>query len=54
MRKEIEEIIGEDLTSELRNEVYDLMGAEGTTINDIEECLLGYGLEMDYFEDLFF
>ena len=54
MSKEIKEIIGETEERELRNEVQDLLSTEGVTYDDMEELLLGYGLEMDYFERLCF
>lgn len=49
--KEISEIIGREETDDLRNEVNDaLLSGEG--YDSIEDIMLGYGLEMDYIEQL--
>ncbi len=48
----IEEIIGKEETRELKQEFSDLMHSDNVTYEDVEELLLGYGLEMDYFECL--
>ena len=51
--KAIEEIIGEREADNLRNDFSDLLDAGGN-YGDVEELLLGYGLEMDYLEQLIF
>ena len=52
MSKSINEIIGNDETKELRNEFRDMLNSGNCTYDDVEELLLGYGLEMDYFDQL--
>lgn len=48
---EVEEIIGKAETRELKGELNDLLNTE-TTYDEVEDLLLGYGLEMDYLERL--
>ena len=50
----IAEIIGEDSAKDLKQEFSDLMRSDDVTYGDVEELLLGYGLEMDYLEQLLF
>lgn len=50
--QQVEEIIGKDETRELKSELNDMLSTGDATIADIEDLLLGYGLEMDYFECL--
>lgn len=47
----VETIIGKDETRELRAELNDLLNTE-TDYEEVEDLLLSYGLEMDYFFDL--
>lgn len=51
--KAIDEIIGEREAENLRGDFYDLLGSGDANYGDVEELLLGYGLEMDYLEQLF-
>ena len=50
----IVEIIGEESENELKQEFSDLIHADNVTYDDVEDLLLGYGLEMDYLEQLLF
>lgn len=54
MTTAINDIIGNEGERELRREFNDIIQTEGVTYNDVEELLLGYGLEMDYLESLLF
>ena len=49
--KSIEEIIGKAEAEELKAEFNDIMW-NGGDYDDVEELLLGYGLEMDFVEQL--
>jgi hypothetical protein len=51
MAKSIESIIGKEDARNLRSEFNDLL-LGGANYDDIEELLLGYGLEMDFIEQL--
>lgn len=51
MKTRIEQVIGDDLKDELEQEFQEEIEC-GATYDDIEELLLGYGLEMDYVEQL--
>lgn len=51
--KAINEIIGEREAENLRSDFNDLLWSDGASYGDVEELLLGYGLEMDYVEQLF-
>jgi|GEM_PF-2140171 len=53
MRTQIEEIIGEDEAQELRYEAQDAL-MSGASYDEIEDILLGYGLEMDYIDQILF
>ena len=50
-RRQVSEIIGREEADSLRDEVWEAIG-EGGSYDDIEEIMAGYGLEMDYIEDL--
>lgn len=52
MAKSIESIIGKEDARNLRSEFNDLLLSEGANYDDVEELLLGYGLEMDFIEQL--
>lgn len=54
MARKISDVIGEREAENLRSDFYDLLGTEGADYGDVEELLLGYGLEMDYFDQLCF
>lgn len=54
MAQRISDVIGEREAKNLRSDFNDLLGTEGANYGDVEELLLGYGLEMDYLEQLFF
>ena len=45
----VQEIIGKEETRELRGELNDLLATEGCDYEQVEDLLLSYGLEMDYF-----
>lgn len=47
----IKEILGAEQEQDLRSEFQNAL-ENGAWYNDIEELLLGYGLEMDYVIDL--
>lgn len=49
----VSEIIGREEANDLRMEVMDSI-SEGGSYEDVEDIMLGYGLEMDYLEDLLF
>lgn len=51
MERTLEQIIGEEETECLRSEFNDMI-CDGADYDDIEELLMGYGLEMDYVECL--
>lgn len=53
MKKEIEEILDCEEKEQLQDEMYDVI-CNGGNYDDVEDSLLGYGLEMDYLEDLLF
>lgn len=48
----IENIIGKEDARNLRKDFNEAIMSEGTSYGDIEELLLGYGLEMDFIEQL--
>lgn len=50
--KNVEDIIGKEETRELKAEMNDMLSTGDATYEDMEDLLLGYGLEMDYFECL--
>lgn len=50
--KAINEIIGEREAENLRGEFNDLLWSDGASYGDVEELLLGYGLDPDYLEQL--
>ena len=50
--KDIESVIGEGEAQNLRSDFNDLLMTDGCNYGDVEELLLGYGLEMDYMEAL--
>lgn len=50
--KHVEEIIGNEETRELKAEMNDMLSTGDATYEDMEDLLLGYGLEMDYLESL--
>lgn len=52
MEKTVEEIIGKEQTEELRNELWDVLSTDDCRYDDIEDIMMGYGLEMDYFESM--
>lgn len=52
MAKSIESIIGKEDARNLHSEFNDLLLSEGANYDDVEELLLGYGLEMDFIEQL--
>ena len=52
MAESIESIIGKEDARNLRSDFNDLLMSKGANYGDIEELLLGYGLEMDYVEQL--
>lgn len=54
MANSISSVIGKREAANLRSDFQDLLGTEGVNYGDVEELLLGYGLEMDYLEQLFF
>jgi hypothetical protein len=54
MTTAISDIIGNEGEKDLRKDFNDAILSEGTTIGDIEDLLLGYGLELDYLESLLF
>ena len=54
MCKPIKEIIGAEEEKELRTEFMDLLSSGDCRYSDVEDLLLDYGLEMDYFEQLCF
>ena len=47
----VSEIIGKEEAESLHDEVWDALG-DGCSYDDIEEIMAGYGLEMDYIEQL--
>jgi hypothetical protein len=49
----VAEIIGREEADCLENEVMDMI-ADGGSYEDVEDIMLGYGLKMDYLEDLLF
>ena len=51
MARTIEEIIGKEESECLRGEFNDMI-CSGANYEDIEDLLMGYGLEMDYVECL--
>lgn len=53
MAKAISEVIGNEMADELRQEAWEMLGDENMTYSDMEDMLMGYGLEMDYFDQLF-
>lgn len=56
--KQIEEIIGNEETSNLRDEFESIIDGSSSSpmdlYNNVEDLLMGYGLEMDYLEQLLF
>ena len=50
----IENVIGKREADNLRDEFYELLGSGNANYGDVEDLLLGYGLEMDYFDQLCF
>ena len=50
----IKEIIWATEERELLKEFREMINTENCTYEDIEDLMLGYGLEMDYFEQLLF
>jgi hypothetical protein len=48
----IENVIGEREAQELRSDFNDVL-MNGGSYGDVEDLLLGYGLETDYVEQLF-
>ena len=48
----IEKVIGKEDARNLRKDFNEAIMSEGTNYGDIEDLLLGYGLEMDYLEQL--
>lgn len=50
----VTDIIGKEETQELRGELNELLCTEGCDYEQVEDLLLGYGLEMDYLEQLLF
>lgn len=52
MEKTVKEIIGKEQTEELRNELMDALSTGDCRYDDIEDMMLSYGLEMDYFPDM--
>lgn len=54
MAKAINEIIGNHGAKELRGEFNDMLNAGCADFDSVEELLMGYGLEMDYLEQLLF
>ena len=50
----IKEIIGAESERELRSEFTDLLCTENCTFDQVEDLLLGYGLEMDFLEQLIY
>ena len=54
MADSISSVIGEREANNLRRDFNDLLSTEGANYGDVEELLLGYGLEMDYLEQLLF
>lgn len=49
----VEEIIGNEEAQDLRDELNDVLSTDDVTYDDIEEIMMGYGLEMDYFLEMF-
>ena len=49
----VAEIIGCEEAESLETEVMDMI-ADGGSYEDVEDIMLGYGLEMDYLEDILF
>ena len=49
----VAEIIGCEEAECLETEVMDMI-ADGGSYEDVEDIMLGYGLEMDYLEDILF
>lgn len=54
MAKSISSVIGEREAKNLRKDFNDLLNTEDVNYGDVEDLLLGYGLEMDYFDQLCF
>lgn len=52
MAQAISSVIGKREADNLRSDFNDLLNTEGCNYGDVEELLLGYGLEMDYLEQL--
>lgn len=50
---QIEDIIGKEEAEELRNEAQDAL-LSGAGYDEIEDIMLGYGLEMDYIDQVLF
>lgn len=50
--KAIEDIIGEREADNLREDFWEMLGNEDASYANVEDLLLGYGLEMDYVEQL--
>ena len=53
MDKTLDDVLGEDVASELRDEVNDLLNCEDCDVNDIEDLFYINGIEMDYFMSMF-
>lgn len=49
----VEKIIGKQEAQDLRDELNDALSTEDVCYEDIEDIMMGYGLEMDYFLEMF-
>ena len=50
-RRSVTEIIGKEEADSLRDEVWEAIG-DGCSYDEVEEIMAGYGLEMDYIDEL--
>ncbi len=49
----VADIIGREETDSLQTEIMDMI-ANGGSYEEVEDIMLGYGLEMNYLEDILF